>query len=173
MSIIDTLTHWKTEGFSFTVNTAVNFVNIVSNGGSGILGITEIIRNFDWKDNVNLLSLGVFLPLGFEFWPNEDGGNIPIPHYVNLAWRRASDGAIENFIPGVYNLPRENYELSLGAFLKPTDTFGSKFQLVGNLPISGAVIQRVSMINTPAALNGKHFGVGFLAKVEHTLPMLT
>ena len=171
MSIVQNLIQYGDEASQFTVNLAADWVTVASPIGDGILSLTDTINKFAFKDNLNILSMGVFLPFGFEFY--EDTHDISgkfIPTYIESRILRVSDKAIFVLISRT-NMPMENYELNLGIFIEPDTTIGERFYLSANLPTDGDELIRVSMINVPAAFDEKVFHAPIFAKVEHTLAM--
>lgn len=172
MSIIDTLVQYGDQSAQFTVNTAVDFVGIV-NPVVGVLSVGGVFNTFQWRDKLNLLSLAVLLPLGFEFYPTRRvPQDDPWPNSVGLKWRRVFDGAETTWAPSTYNMIAANYEISIGAYLEPPDAVISDYNLVALLPSSGSVQTNISMINVPAGLDEKIFACPIFAKIEHTLPMI-
>lgn len=173
MSIIDTLIQYGDQSATFVVNTGVDYVNIINPIGDGILSIGGVFDKFQWKDNLNLLSICAVLPLGFEFYQSVRiaQGDF-LPDHINFKWRRVSDGLLVEWQPARYNLPSANYEMNIGAFLEPPVVLNGSFNLVGLLPNSVNEKIRISMLNVPAALNEKTFACPVFAKVEHTLLMI-
>lgn len=174
--IIDVLMQYDDEAYEFTVNTAVNFVNLtqVNDGILSKVGTVSGIENeFQEQDNFILLSIGVRLPLGFEFWPNDNAGSFFGP-FIDLYYKRisAAPGVLNSFRPASVQIPFPNYEMSLGNFtIVPslTENFYLCFQFPRNV---GGWNQRISMLNVPAALNEMTFKAPVFAKILHTLPMV-
>ena len=171
--IIDTLIQYGTEAAKFTVNNAVDYVEPVYDAPSTkVLSIGGVFNRFTWRENLVLISIGLFLPLGFDLYPKKrNADNEPWPDYIDLFWRRASSGVLFGWQPSRYNLPSVNYELSIGATLNPPDSVGEDFNLVAIIPdtndLEGST--RVSMLNVPDSLNGEVFSCPVFAKIGHTL----
>jgi len=171
--MIDTLIHYGVEAGQFTVNLAVNKVALSYPAGNKVLSIGGVFNKFTWKDNLTLISIGAFLPLGFDFYPSERIAEGDFwPDYISLQWRKDSDGTLFAFQPNRYNLPAANYELSVGAFLEPNAAIGEDFNLVAELPTAGNFQTLISMIGVPATLDGETFSVPIFAKVEHTIDLI-
>ncbi|NOR84978.1 hypothetical protein GQ473_02580 [archaeon] len=171
--IIDTLIQYGDQAAKFTVNNAVDYVEPAYDPGSTkVLSIGGVFNKFTWKESIVLISLGVFLPLGFDYYPKERiADNEPWPDYVDLFWRKDSDGSLVGWQPSRYNLPSVNYELSIGATLVPPDTVGEDFNLVAEIPTIAVALTRVSMLNVPDSLNDKIFSCPVFAKIGHTLDL--
>lgn len=175
--IIDNLMQYGDAAFEFTVNTAMSSVDITQVvGEDGILSkvgtVSGIEDEFQEQDNFILLSIGVSLPLGFEFWPNDN--NAFFGPFIDLYYKRISapSGVLNSFRPASVHIPFPNYELSLGNFtIVPSlaENFHLCFQFPRNV---GGWNQRVSMLNVPAALNELTFKAPIFAKILHTLPMV-
>ena len=160
--IVDTLVQYGAQAYTFTVNTAVTKVECNQDpaGVENVLSIGGVFNTFQWKDNLILLSVGVILPLGFDFYPSERvSDSAKWPNYVGLSWRKVSDGSEITFSPNRYNLFAANYEQSIGAYLEPPDTVGENFQLVARMPDDLVEKTYISMLNVPAALEGEEFAV--------------
>ena len=169
--IIHTLMQYGDESATFTVNTAVSYVNVTPDTGHGILSLTDTINKFAFKDNLNILSIGLMLPFGFELYEYENSALSKYrPAYIQSQILRVGDYAPFVLIDRI-NLPFENYELNLGWFVSPSVTIGDRFYLSAFLPAAGNEILRISMLNVPAALNEGVFHCPIFAKVQHTLPM--
>lgn len=177
--IVDTLVQYGDEADVFTVDSTVPYKNLTDGGSNHVLSIGGVFNTFQWKDNIQLLSVGVILPLGFDFFPGNKLVTFePWPNYIALEWRRASDGVIFPFQPNRYNLFAANYESSIGTFLEPPDDITpdadnpENFQLVAQMPKGGDTETRISMINAPASLDESVFAAPIYIKVGHTLPMI-
>lgn len=171
--IVDTLIQYGSEAAKFTVNNAVDYVLPTYDvGSSKILSIGGVFNKFTWKESIVLISIGLFLPLGFDLYPkNRNSDGELWPDYIDLFWRRASTGFLVGWQPSRYNLPSVNYEISIGATLNPPDSVGEDFNLVAIVPDSTDLVgnTRISMLNVPDSLNGKVFSCPVFAKVGHTL----
>jgi len=171
--IVDTLIQYGDQAGKFTVDTTVQKVLLSYDVGSDkVLSIGGVFNKFAWKENITLLSVGAFLPLGFDFFPSTRviEGDF-WPDYVSFQWRKASDGTLFPWQPNRYNLPAGNYELSIGAFLQPDAGIGEDFNLIAELPTTGNFRTYVSMLNVPASLDESVFSVPIFAKIGHTLPL--
>jgi len=171
--IVDTLIQYGDEAATFTVDNTVNSVELSYPAGSTkVLSIGGVFNTFKWKESLTLLSIGAFLPLGFEFYPvkrltTSDNW----PNYVSLKWRNSVTGVLTTWEPNRYNLPSGNYELNIGAYLEPPDTVGGDFQLTAELPFETSIKTLVSMIGVPDSLNDEVFSVPIFAKIGHTLKL--
>lgn len=130
---------------------------------------------FHYGDNFNLLSIGVNMPLGFEYYSQvrDPGGNIYNTPYLILALIPPAPPYLEaEFIPNRFSLPFGNYELSINQYIYTSLRFqGSEFFLVIRPPKSGVQEIRISMLNVPDELNGKKFPYIPFAKIEHSIPL--
>jgi hypothetical protein len=173
--IIDVLMQYDDAAYEFTVNTAASYVNLtqVNDGILSKVGTVSGIENeFQERDNFVLLSIGVQLPLSFEFWPNDNNGFFG--PFIDLYYKRisAAPGVLNSFRPASVHVPFSNYEMSLGNFTI-VPALGENFHLCFQLPRAvGGWIQRISMLNVPAELNELTFKAPVFAKIMHTLPMV-
>jgi len=171
--IIETLMQRDDNAFSFTVNTAVSFVNLVKTNDGILERVSSnagIDAKFQDRDNFILLSIGCRLPLGFEFYPNDNAGVYNAP-FIDMYLKKAV--ALTTIIanPPSIHLPFENYEISLGIFYE-VPALGEAFWIMPEFPSGGSGYnQRISMINVPASLNELTFKAPIFAKVLHTLPI--
>lgn len=175
MEIIDIIMQRNDNAFKFTVNTAVSYVNLVKTN-DGILercsSNAGIDGKFQWRDKFTLLSIGCRLPLGFEFYPNDNAGNYNGP-FIDLYFKKesAAPGALIYANPPSIHLPFENYEMSCGIYYD-VPPLNEPFWLVPEFPSGGGgYTQRISMLNVPAALNTLTFYCPIWAKVLHNLPL--
>lgn len=165
--IIDILTQAGDASFKFTVDTAVNYVDVVktNDGEMSVCKTSGATKYFQWKDNPILLSMGCILPLGFEFWENADAIPDQFPPTVNIQFRGNPSGAIFFPTPRIYCLPWPNYEISLGQF-HDLPTINEEFAI--EMELSSSPAQRISMLNVPAALDEMTFYCPLFLKVMHT-----
>lgn len=179
---VDILSCPAATGAEFTVNTAVNSVDLVASvpgnpqtmtAGAGTLGGGGFL--FDEGDNFTILSAGYQIPESFVMGQYETaaGGEYTFPV---MFLRGAVEGggpilSIDQFgNNGLLRFPFENYEMSLGTFVDPVKRglVGNKFRLQVLFPQTvGGDNPQVSMMNVPAALNGQKFYVTPWIKVLH------
>lgn len=170
MSIIDMMIQYGDEAATFTVNTAVDNVPVTTETADGILSLAGNFTKFAWKENFNVLSIGVLLPFGFEFYEYKNSGsNKYRPPYVDMELLKGSDKTPFGIIPSRVNIPFENYEMNLGSFIIPPDAIGESYHFAAHLPTTANEILLISMVNVPAAFNAKVFHCPIFAKIEHTL----
>jgi len=167
--IISTLSNWGDHAATFTVNLAVAHVDITPAIGTGLLSLSKFQNVLDWKDNFNLLSIGIILPNGFEFYENEDSvTNDFFPPFVDLKYIRDTDSVVFPINPARITLPSGNYELSINQFFEVNKDIKNAFSIIGRLADTAPKIQKISMINVPADLDGETFHIPIYAKIEHT-----
>lgn len=130
---------------------------------------------FHFGDNFNLLSIGVSLPLGFEYYSQVlvPGGNVFNTPYLILALLIPVPPYTENlFIPNRYSLPFGNYELSINQYIYTSLQFqGVNFFVNIRPPLPAEQEIRISMLNVPDELNGKSFPYSPFAKIEHSIEL--
>lgn len=170
MGIVDMMIQYGDEAATFTVNTAVDNVVVTTEAADGVLSLAGNFTKFAWKDSFNILSIGVLLPFGFEFYEYDNSVSSKYrPPYVDMELLKGSDKSPFGIIPSRVNLPFENYEMNLGAFIVPQDAIGESFHFAAHLPSTGNEILKISMVNVPAVFNAKVFHCPIFAKIEHTL----
>lgn len=185
---IDILSTPYNMGAQFTVNTAVNSVDLVqcvpgipqimTAGGGTILGGGYEFSN---GDNFEILSAGYQIPENFVMsqYDVAAGGEQMLP----IMYLQADPVGAAPAIPvtqfgnnGTLRMPFECYELSLGTFVDITALgvvgTGGGFVLQMLFPfLVGVDNPRVSMINVPAALNGEIIQVTPFIKVRHNFTL--
>lgn len=174
MEIIDILTPKVDDCASFVVNNAVDsvVVNIVA-AFTTMYGCDNLY-SFVRGDNFTILSLGYFIPerfcvFGYE---NADPASLNSVPQINLL----SVGSLGLGIPlhigqnGKLNVPFPNYEFSIGQFIDTEESGMTDplFSINCKFPFdSDADKLLISMIDVPAALNGKTFHIVPFIKVMH------
>lgn len=168
----------------FVVDTLVDFMPIVNIGIGGALpklrnAAWDVVNNvygqsrFQANDYIRIISLGVTLPLAFEFynpeiwafpyWSMNNGVTFKIEELTSIA----------NFAGNpylYYKLPFVNNELIIDVPINYPSFFGTNnISLCMDFP---ALLNKVSMVNVPAALNNKTFKIVPFMKIAHTLPMI-
>ena len=122
-------------------------------------------RKFARGDNVQLLSMGYFIPENFCTY--EMGGvNYAVPSWRIYGYRvtSAASVALNQFGAfGMIQSPFPNYEMSMGVFLDAETVLGEDFYLQIEVSEPG----RISMIGVPAILNTKRFHVIPFVKILH------
>lgn len=183
---VDILSTQIQNGAQFTVNTAVNSVDLVPSfpgnpqtlfAGSGTVGGGGNL--FSEGDNFTILSAGYHMPENFVMAQYEiaGGGEYPFP-IMFLRGAVTGGGPILPITQfgnnGNLRFPFENYEMSLNTFVDPVKRglVGGDFELQILFPLtSGADSPQVSMINVPAALNGVVIYVTPFIKVLHNFTL--
>lgn len=179
--IIDILTLPIATAQRFTVNTAVTNVALTTPGGLGFKHLQGAAATglFQNGDSFSILAAGLVLPEGFT--PYKDPAvtvNPLIP--TELVLQGANSLEIYNIdVLGFYssiNIEMENFEQALDVFCNcinqvqishPTVKLNEAFFLACySLDI------KISMLNVPAAYNGKTFFVSPFFKILHNFPLL-
>lgn len=175
--IIDVLTPDNDNLPQFTVNNAVNYVNLSAIGGLGsqLSACNGAFKKFVRGDNFIILSVGYFIPEAFRIFEYLDAGLTKYSAPI-ISLFASAGGAV---IPitqfgnnGELKLPFPNYEMSIGVFIDteksgltdPTFILSVYFPLVVNTV-------RISMVGVPVALNGLTFKVTPFIKVLHNFPI--
>lgn len=166
---------------TFTVNIAVNSVDLVPNpAGTQVMYAGANVSKFVRGDSFIVLSAGYFVPEGFRIYGYEEAGLLKWPVPILLLSGRPAGGGIDITINsfgnnGQLRMPFPNYEISIGTFCDPEQNNlspGATFELKEAFPVvSGIDSVQVSMINVPAALNGIVFKVIPWIKVLHNFPL--
>ena len=178
--IIDILSCQVNAAPTFTVNNAVNSVDLTPNpAGAQKMYVGGNLSKFARGDNFIIHSFGYFIPEGFRFYSYEDGGvtHYPFPLLVIAALKSGGGPSIPvssfgNL--GAMRVPFPNYEFACGTFtdaerLGLTD---ATFELQESFPYpTGSDTVQISMINVPAALNGIIFPVIPWIKVLHNVAL--
>ena len=165
---------------TFTVNNAVNSVDLVPNpAGAQVMYAGGNVSKFLRGDSFIVLSCGYFVPEGFRIYGYEEAGLLkwPVPIFV-LAARPAGGGIDVPILSfgnnGLLRIPFPNYEISIGTFCDPeaNNLTGATFELKEAFPyVSGIDSVQISMVNVPAALNGIVFKVIPWVKVLHNFAL--
>lgn len=156
MKYIEVLTQEAANANTFVINNGFDSVAVTA--GNGKVTNAEGYKYFKAGDNVNILSMGFYIPMGFDIYGTNENIKFSINGYNTLG--------IISFLmlPGIFTIPFSNYEMATGVF---TLGVSQKIQLAHSIFNS----LNISMIGVPAALNTKTFKIFSFFKVEHTLPM--
>lgn len=185
---IDVLSAPYQYGAMFTVNTAVNSVNLVPvvpgtpmtlTAGGGTIGGGGF--EFQVGDNIEILSVGFHIPENFTLaqYSVAGGGEfmLPIMYLRGQVLGGGPWAAITQFgNNGTLRIPFSDYEMSVGSFVDVVDTglIGGSgvFSLQTIFPYTlGLDYPQISMINAPAALNGVDLYVTPFIKVRHNFTL--
>lgn len=177
MEVIDILTPDNDVLPSFTVNTAVNFVNVTGIAGPGaILRACNLANSkFTRGDNFTILSCGIFIPERFSIWDYPDAGGTKYSAPIIQLFGTVGGGATP-VLPfgnnGEIKLPFPNYEFSIGVFVDVEELglTDPTFQLGTYFPVNLNTMQ-ISMIDVPAAMNGLTFKIVPFFKVLHNFQL--
>lgn len=164
---------------TFTVNVAVNSVDLVPNPATQVMYAGGGSSNFVKGDSFVILSCGYFIPEGFRIYGYEEAGILKWPCPVLYLGARDFGGGVDislfNFgNNGKMRLPFPNYEFSIGTFTDPVanNLTAATFQLKEGFPdASGVDSVQISMVNVPAALDTLVFKVIPWVKVLHNFPL--
>lgn len=149
----------------FEVDTAQEYVEVQQ----PIIEDFSILRNgkgngkFIKGDGFGLISLGIILPLGFEFYKASDDVGFLQTFNLKLV---SGTGVID--IDNLF-FPYENYELSMNIYYPESALTPDSFHITAIFNDSPK--PQVSMLNVPSKLNGKKIYVPIWLKVEHTFPL--
>ncbi|MFA5235093.1 MAG: hypothetical protein WC390_11900 [Sulfurimonas sp.] len=176
MEVIDILSPETANLPNFTVNTAVNFVNVVGIAGPGAVlhSCNGSFSSFARGDNFTILSCGIFIPERFTIYdypPDALDYSAPI---VSLS--ATLGGGVVPVLTfgnnGELKLPFMNYEFSIGVFtdVEKNGLVDPTFKLVTFFPLIANSLS-ISMVDVPAALNGIKFNVVPFFKVLHNFPL--
>jgi len=179
--IIDILTLPIAKAQRFTVNTALTNVALTTPGG---LGFKQLINAagtgiFQYGDSFSILSAGLVLPEGFTVFKDPATATKPlIP--TELVLQGATSG--ENYsidVLGFYNsinIEMENFEQSLDVFcncINQTQLSNPTIKLFEQFFLACYSLEIfISMLNVPAAYNGKTFFISPFFKVLHNFPLV-
>lgn len=166
---------------SFTVNTAVNSIDVVDAAASVILrGGNQLLHVFDNGDNVLLLSAGYYIPERFVLWDRDDSGGgdgYACPVMVIEAYREnLGTTALLSQVGdnGYLKLPFPNYEWPLGVFVDAANIVNDDYSLMVQFPVGSflaGTYMQVSMIDVPAALDTLTFHIIPFVKVQHNFDL--
>jgi len=171
LKMIDILHHISTDSAFFVTDKTAEKVSLqLPVFPAGVLQTAEGYSEFQARDNIVLLSMGIVIPLGFELWdvdlapPAEAPIGLP---EITLYYKSAS---LVN--PDPFQricMPFLNYELSLDKMYTIPATILTPYELLAR--ISPVHEVRISMLSMPEALDEKTFYCPVFAKIEHTLPL--
>lgn len=189
--IIDLLTCPVDNGAMFTVNIAVDSVDLVP-----VTGVPEIMyaglgtSKFTAGDSFIVLSTGYFLPESFVMAVHEHAApgtefmSVPALQLYALDFHDGLHKALGEFgNNGILRLPFSNYELSIGVFVNPIynrDFTGAPMPITGMFQLStifpflnplGVDFPQVSMQGVPVGMDGKTYYVTPFVKVLHNKPL--
>jgi hypothetical protein len=179
MEIIEVLTpqYDKCPSFDVVSDGSVTSVPVALSAGSCFLGIFDDGFNtrFQERDNIRLLTMGIYLPEAFCFADTVRGNTIP-PLISMIFTVYDYLGNYEGFLPNVGSAERQgtfqivfpNYETGLDFYCDmasyPGDLPNNEYQI--NCFMSSC--PDISMIGVPAALNGKTIKIIPFIKIFHT-----
>jgi hypothetical protein len=176
MEHVEILTPKVTECPSFTVNNAVDSVDVTATGVWTTLYGAQGLKNFKRGDNFIILSAGYFVPERFVIYGYGAAGVILTPSPELFLSILKQGGLHQPVYPfgtdGSIKFPFPNYEFSIGAFVDVEDLAVQSvtYQLECTFPFANGEPDnlKISMIDVPAALNTKVFRIVPFVKVLHT-----
>lgn len=177
MEIIDILTPDYDDCPNFTVNNAVDFVQVVNIIEFEFKACNLAASKFLRGDNFTVLSSGYFIPERFVLYSTQEVGGTNFSAPILQLYGTVGGGSIP-LLPfgnnGQLKLPLPNYEISLGCTIDAEangliDPLG--FILRGYFPTIIDSLQ-VSMIDVPLALNGKKFNIVPFIKILHNFQLV-
>lgn len=155
----------------FTVDNTQEFVYIDYLTENPYLFTASMEWIFRRGDNIQLLSYGVSLPLGFELYHTQLRSGVECPHYFHF-YLLGMSGTKYQIYPGFLFLPlNSDYETAFGSFYDVSH-IQENFMLVAKFSGQLDNRARVSMLNVPDSLNEKTFYVSIFAKVAHNLSLI-
>jgi hypothetical protein len=179
MELIDILMPTQADCPNFVVNNAVD--NVVVNIPAAYTTMNACENHFSFVrgDNFTILSAGYFIPERFVVWGYQNADPINLNSVPQLSL--LSIGSLGLGVPlhigqnGKINIPFPNYEFSIGQFID-TEISGMTdplFRITCKFPFDADADKLlISMIDVPAALNGKTFYCIPFIKVLHNLGLL-
>jgi hypothetical protein len=170
--IVDILTTVFDHSPRFTVDIAETSVpvtlalneNLVSGSGKYL---------FKAIDHIVLISAGIIMPENFVLThEHPEGGTHKSVLGFNAVPYEGEPLYLQDIgFHGFVTIPMENYEFALNIFCN-LSVYKAQINAAGYLSISvGASINNVSMVNVPAALDGKVFPIVPFIKILHTIPL--
>lgn len=177
MEHIEILTPKTTELPYFTVNRAVDYVDVVSTGLYTTLYSGQGSSSFSRGDNFIILSAGYFIPERFQLYGYSETGAMltpsPLMYFTVLKQAGIHQPVHHIGNDGTIRIPFPNYEFSLGAFVHVEGLIitSTTFKLEMTFPYVNADPDRlrVSMIDVPIALDTKTFKIIPFVKISHTV----
>jgi hypothetical protein len=177
--IIDVMTLNSSDCQSFVGDSTSEYVNAAVPGG----GATYRSRNaynkntFTKGDSIRILSGGIVLPESFTF---RQINTQPLLQVITIFPEGVTTGNSyynPNFSAGQQFIPNENYEVVFDTFLSCRETINqvdpTKTLLYEDfyLRLYHPYALKISMLGTPAAIDGKTFYVSPFIKVLHNIPL--
>ncbi len=177
MEIIDILSPNFDDCPNFTVNNAVNFVQVINIIEMEFKACNLAASKFRRGDNFTILSCGFHIPERFVVYSYNDTGATNFSAPILQLSGTVGGGAIP-LLPfgnnGQLKLPLPNYEISLGCTIETEsqgliDPLG--FSIKGYFPTIIDSLQ-ISMVDVPAVLNGIKFSIVPFIKVLHNFQLV-
>ena len=161
-----------------TVNTAVLSVPIPNMVGPVAMYSSDTVTYlFSNGDNIELLSIGFFIPERFVLYDSLPGVGATAPFIIARLYAYQNVSGVS--VPlnqfgnnGNIKIPFPNYELALGVFVDAATEIGEAFYMQIEFPITtGFDVWNISMVNVPVALNGQTFHIVPFIKVLHNFAL--
>lgn len=149
----------------FTVDNTKESVQIQLPLNSGLLHAGNMASIVPGGNNLNLITIGFSMPLGFDIFPISDDQFFY--QRIKLFWKHATGQKIEYF---QYIMPFENFEMSINTFLSFGSLSAENYQLFATFDPDH--LPSVSMLGVPDQLNEKKLFVPIFIKVQATLAMI-
>jgi len=160
----------KGAGPAFTVNNAVNDVDITPNTLPQDFFDASGLFNFDFGENVFIETIRVQLPYSFGNGDNASASPAESGIYLEMGYRdtAANLGSLDQLgVNGILRIPSFNVDVPINTMInQPSNVVADwKIQLVD-------IEANISMLNVPASLNALIFTPRVFLKVRHTLNMV-
>ena len=185
MAIIETLTFKRNQSPYFVVDNTKLSVPLILPSEANLYMINASGNgNFEAGDNFNLLSIGVKVPLSFEFTGADAIVSPATPQKAEVMplklqgfWGTNFE-YVDRLNGGQLLIPFENYEMSYNNFFDDPSRWKTHFRLF-LWPSKFAEYSQenpesppnISMLTVPDSLNGKTFYITIFCKIEHTYPI--
>lgn len=159
----------------FTVNTAVNFVQVIPDIANPVILLSGNSKfTFRRGDCFTVLSVGYFIPEQFAIFSMDEVVSFnSLPIFKLYGFNGGGAVPVTQFgTDGEFKIPMPNAEISTGVFVDPevAGFIGANFYLYSSFPYLANSLQ-ISMANVPAALNGLTFKITPFVKILHNFQL--
>lgn len=150
----------QTDGAAyFTVDTNAFNVPLVLPNNYGLLKAGDDSSFIPAGNNINLISMGIIMPIGFNIFPASD--NTYFYQKIELYWFPRNE---TKYFSNEYIMPWTDYEMNINQFLPFGNNQSKDYQLYANFNIDN--MPKISMLGVPKELDEMVFNVPIFVKIQ-------